>query len=389
MSTERGVVIVGGGPGGLATARAFREAGGAGPVTIVAAERHAPYERPPLTKDFLRGEAAEHDLPIEDELWFARNKVDLRTGARATALDPGGRRVVLDDGGHLDYEHCVLATGSEPQRLPVPGADDPGVLTMRSIEDARALQGHGRRVVVVGSGFVGCEAAASLAARGAAVTVVTAEALPQTERLGPEAGGRIATWMEDAGVELMTGTELSRIEPDGPTWRVQAGDHAELHADTVLMAVGVAPRLELARDAGLRLDGGAVAAGADMRTSDPAVLAVGDVAFAHNAAAGRPLRVEHWGEALTHGAVAGAVLAGQDRRWDNAPGFWSSIADRTLKYVAWGDGYATVRLDAGDDDGFTAWYGDEDGTCVGVLCHRRDDDYERGRELVESGAPAP
>ncbi|HEX5911291.1 MAG TPA: FAD-dependent oxidoreductase [Thermoleophilaceae bacterium] len=389
MSTGRGVVIVGGGPAGLATARAFREAGGDGPVTIVAAEPHAPYERPPLTKEFLRGETAEHDLPIEDELWFARHKVDLRTGVRATALDLAGRQVALDDGEHLDYEHCVLATGSEPQRLPVPGADDPGVLTMRTIEDARALQRHGRRVVVVGSGFVGCEAGASLAARGAAVTVVTAEALPQSERLGPEVGGRITTWMEDAGVELMAGTELSRIERDGSTWRVQAGDHAELDADTVLMAVGVAPRVGLAREAGLRVEGGGVATGADMRTSDPAVLAVGDVAYAHNAAAGRPLPVEHWGEALHQGAVAGAVLAGEDRAWANAPGFWSAIADRTLKYVAWGDGYSSVRLDAGDDGGFTAWYGDDDGTCVGVLCHRRDDDYERGRELVESGAPTP
>ena len=157
----------------------------------------------------------------------------------------------------------------------------------------------------------------------------------------------------------------------------------------MLMAVGAAPRVELARDAGLRLDGGGVATGADMRTSDPAVLAVGDVAYAHNAAAGRPLRVEHWGEALQQGAVAGAVLAGQDREWSNAPGFWSTIADHTLKYVAWGDGYDTVRLDAGADGAFTAWYRDAGGACVGVLCHRRDADYERGRELVESGAPTP
>ena len=162
-----------------------------------------------------------------------------------------------------------------------------------------------------------------------------------------------------------------------------------LEADTVLMATGIAPRVGLAEAAGLRLDGGAVATGADMRTSVPSVLAVGDVAYAHNSAAGRPLRVEHWGEALEHGAVAGSVLAGTDREWANAPGFWSTIAGRTLKHVAWGDGFATVRLGAGTDGGFTAWYADADGTCVGVLCHQRDEDYERGRAMVEAGEPVP
>ena len=157
----------------------------------------------------------------------------------------------------------------------------------------------------------------------------------------------------------------------------------------MLVAAGATPRLDLAESAGLRLEGGAVATGADMRTSVADVLAAGDVAYAHNSAAGRPLRVEHWGEALEHGAVAGAVLAGKERRWSNAPGFWSTIAGRTLKYVAWGDGFTSVALDAGDDGGFTAWYSDHDGVCVGVLCHQRDEDYQRGRKLVEAGEPAP
>ena len=389
MSPAAGVVIVGGGPAGLATARAFREAGGQGPVTILSAEPHLPYQRPPLTKDFLLGQSGPDELPIEASQWFADNAVDLRTEVTVTALEPAARHVTTDDGTSVPYDACVLATGAEPQRLPVPGGDDPGVLTLRRIEDSLALQRHGRRVVVIGSGFVGCEAAATLARRGAVVTVVTAEALPQADRLGPEAGGRIAAWLEAAGVDLMTGTEVSGLDRDGDGWSVQAGEHVTLKADTVLMAAGVEPRLELAEAAGLRLDGGAVATGADMRTSHPGVLAVGDVAYAHNAAAGRPLRVEHWGEALEHGAVAGAVLAGQDREWANAPGFWSSIAGHTLKYVAWGDGYAGVHLEAGDDGGFTAWYRDGGGTCVGVLCHERDHDYERGRELVEAGRPSP
>jgi len=380
---------VGGGPGGLAAARAFRDAGGEGPVTILAGEAHLPYQRPPLTKDFLLGESGEDELPIEPEGWYSEHDVRLRTRVTATALDPVARRITLAGGEAVAYDTCVLATGAEPRRVPVPGGDDPGVLTMRSIEDARALQAHGRRVVVVGAGFVGCEAAATLAHRGATVTVVTAEIVPQAERLGPEAGGRIAAWLADSGVELVAGTELRRIDREGQGWRAEAGDGVVLEADTVLMATGIAPRVRLAEGAGLRLDGGAVATGPDMRTSDPSVFAVGDVACAHNATAGRPLRVEHWGEALEHGAVAGAVLAGEDREWANAPGFWSTIAGRTLKHVAWGDGFTTVRLEAGEDGGFTAWYADDGGTCVGVLCHQRDEDYERGRAMVEAGEPAP
>ncbi len=388
MTPPAGVVIVGGGPAGLATARAYRESGGGGPVTIVAGEPHLPYERPPLTKDFLLGEASEDDLQIEPAAWFDEHDVELRIGATATALDPAAQRVTLADGEQLAYDACVLATGAEPQRPPVPGAAAAGIRTMRRIEDSRALQAHGKRVVVVGSGFVGCEAAATLARRGAAVTVATAETLPQGERLGPEAGGRIAAWIEEAGAELLCGAELDRIERVERGWRIHAG-RSVLEADTVLLATGITPRLELAEAAGLRLDGEAIATGADMRTSDPSILAVGDVAYAHNAAAGRPLRVEHWGEALTHGAVAGAVLAGEAREWDTAPGFWSAIAGRTLKHLAWGDGYATLRFESGGDGGFTAWYADRAGVCVGVLCHERDGDYERGRRLIEAGGPCP
>ncbi len=342
MSAGRGVVIVGGGPAGLATARAFRDAGGGGPVTIVAAEPHAPYERPPLTKDFLRGDAAEHDLPIEDELWFARHEVGLRTGVRATALDLAARRVALDDGGHLDYEHCVLATGAEPQRLPVPGADDPG--------RPDHAQHRGRagapapRLAGWWSSAPGSWAARRRPrwrARGAAVTVVTAEALPQSERLGPEAGGRIAAWMEDAGVELMTGTELSGI--DARRVRLARPGRRPRRAGRRHGADGGGRGPAAGPGPGRRPAAGRRRAWPPAPTCAPAiraVLAVGDVAYAHNAAAGRPLRVEHWGEALAHGAVAGAVLAGQEPRWSNAPGFWSAIADHTLKYVAWGDGFA-------------------------------------------------
>ena len=389
MSTGDGLVVVGGGPAGLAAARAYRSEGGEGAVTMLAAERHLPYERPPLTKDFLRGESGHGDLSIEDDAWYGQNEVEVRLGTEAVELDPGAREVVTDAGDRIAFATCVLATGSEPARLPVPGAADPGVATVRFVEDSEGLRGHGARVAVVGSGFIGCEAAASLAMRGAEVTLVTMEAMPQSERLGPEVGGRIAAWLEQAGVSLVVGAPVESFERAGAGWVVHAGDGVEVEADTVVQAVGVTPRAELAERAGLAMKDGAVTADASQRTSVADVLVAGDAAFALNSAAGRHLRVEHWGEALNQGAVAGTVAAGREAEWHTAPGFWSTIGEHTLKYVAWGDGYSTVRLDSAPDGSFTAWYGDEQGACVGVLTHERDEDYENGRRLVESGAPLP
>ncbi|MGH2883388.1 MAG: FAD-dependent oxidoreductase, partial [Solirubrobacteraceae bacterium] len=153
----------------------------------------------------------------------------------------------------------------------------------------------------------------------------------------------------------------------------------------VVMAAGVAPRGELAHAAGLELAGGAIPVDAAMRTERAGLYAAGDVAFAHNASAGRPLRVEHWGDALGLGEVAGRTVAGQDAQWDAVPGFWSTIGDHTLKFAAWGDGFDHSRLERHDDGAFTAWYGRE-GRIVGVLAHEADEDYERGRSLIAEGA---
>ena len=391
MSARPGIVIVGGGPAGLAAARAYREHGGELPVTILAAESHAPYQRPPLSKELLRGELEEHELALEQQGWYELQRIDLRAGAAVTALDTGGRTVEIDGAGSLAYEACLLATGSEPTRLPVPGAEHPGVATLRCLEDSRALSAHGERVTVIGTGFIGCEAAASFAARGARVTLLGEERLPQQSRLGDEVGERLLGWLEGEGIDVRLGAGVLAIEPaPGGGWLVYAGEPgAPVAADTVLQAAGAAPRVELARDAGLALRDGAVLADERMRTSADGVFVAGDLAFAVNAAAKRRLRVEHWGEALGQGAVAGAGMARAGERWETAPGFWSTIARRTLKYVAWGDGYEHVRVEHHGGRAFTAWYSDRRGICVGALCHDRDEDYERGRELIEAGEPAP
>jgi 3-phenylpropionate/trans-cinnamate dioxygenase ferredoxin reductase subunit len=398
MTETYALLAVGGGPAGLAAARAYRQEGGGGAVALVADEQRMPYRRPPLTKELLRGESDESALPLEPESWLREHDVDLVCG-RAVALDAAGREVTLSGGRALRYRHCVMATGAEPVRPPVPGADDPAVRVLRTLDHLRELQARLRQgdpVVVIGSGFIGCEIAASLRMRGHPVSLVSDEPAPNVRRLGGAAAAMIAAWLREAGVELALGAKVERIdrergrhpEPGAERDRllVRAGAH-ELRAPLVVMAAGVAPRGELAAAAGVDLHAGAIPVDPAMRTRVDGLLAAGDVAYAQNPAAGRALRVEHWGDALEQGAVAGRAAAGREPAWDAVPGFWSTIGRRTLKYAAWGDGFDAVSLEAGDG-GFTAWYGRE-GSVVGVLAHERDDSYERGRELIATGAPWP
>jgi 3-phenylpropionate/trans-cinnamate dioxygenase ferredoxin reductase subunit len=387
MSDRYELLIVGGGPAGLSAARGYRDAGGTGAVAIVSDEHRMPYQRPPLTKELLRGEMAEDELPLEDESWLARFDVALISG-RAVALEPAARRVMLSGGRELGYRECLLATGAEPTRLPIPGADDSGVRVIRSLDHVRELlarlDGAGTRVAVIGSGFIGCEIASSLRLRGHPVALLSDEPAPNVARLGDEAAEIIAGWLADDGVELHLGTEVESIERAENELTVVAGD-ARVESDVVVMATGVAPRSELALVAGLELDDGAIPVSASMRSRRDGVLAAGDVCLADNAAAGRPLRVEHWGDALTQGEIAGRTTAGEQAEWDTVPGFWSAIGKRTLKYGAWGDGYDDSALEH-HGDGFTVRYGDE-GRLVGVLTYEADDDYERGSELIAEGAP--
>ena len=208
---------------------------------------------------------------------------------------------------------------------------------------------------------------------------------PTSARLGAEAAAEIAGWLEQDGVELKLGAEVEAIEREGRNLHVfTQADRST--APLVMMAAGVAPRSELAAAAGLELEAAAIPTDAGMRTALDGVLAAGDVAFAENTAAGRRLRVEHWGDALGQGAVAGSTAAGVQSGWSDVPGFWSTIGGRTLKYAAWGDGYDAARMERGDDGAFTVWYGRDD-RLVGVLTHQADEDYERGRSMIAEGAP--
>jgi NADPH-dependent 2,4-dienoyl-CoA reductase/sulfur reductase-like enzyme len=386
VTAER-LVVVGGGPAALEAARAYREAGADGEVVLVSADEYLPYNRPPLSKDFLRGESQEDALPLEDEAFYRDRGIEVRLGTRAQALDSGRRVVTLSDGEILSYGWCLLATGASSKPLPVPGAEGSGVRYLRSRHQARELRdavAAARSAVVVGSGFIGCEAAASLARRGLAVTLVSREDGPQAARLGDAASQVLRAWLEDDGVSLRLGAKVEAIEGG----RVRLAGEASAGGDLLLVAGGVEPEVGIAAGAGLAVRAGRVQVDARMRSSVAGVLAAGDVALALNAAAGRHLAVEHWGEALTMGRVAGQTAAGVEASWAEVPGFWSTIGDRTLKCAAWGDGFVDASLVDHGRGAFTVWYS-QDGVTVGVLTHDADRDYEHGRRLIEQRQPPP
>jgi 3-phenylpropionate/trans-cinnamate dioxygenase ferredoxin reductase component len=386
MTDPYALLAVGGGPAGLAAVRAYREADGAGRVAIVTDEHRMPYSRPPLTKELLRGEGTEADLPIEQESWLTDQRVEL-IGGRAVALDADTRTVGLSGGRELEYECCLLATGAEPARPPIPGGDDPRVHVIRTLDHVRNLIERlvdGARVAVIGSGFIGCEVASSLRLRGHEVDLLSDETAPNVARLGDEVGGILRNWLTDDGVELHLGAPVERIDHVGGSATITAGA-SRISAEAVVLAAGVAPRTELAAQAGLELDDRAIPVDAAMRTRQERLLAAGDACKADNAKAGRSLRVEHWGDALTQGEIAGRSAAGQQARWESVPGFWSTIGRRTLKYAAWGDGHDDVQMRRGVDGAFTAWYL-TGGTIVGVLTHEADADYETGSRLIAEEA---
>jgi 3-phenylpropionate/trans-cinnamate dioxygenase ferredoxin reductase subunit len=387
VSGEERIVIVGGGPAAYSAAAAYREAGGTGAVTILAREADPPYERPPLTKGFLRGESGRDELPLADATWYPEHAIELRTGVEVAELDLGAGEARSAAGESFGFDRVLLATGAEPTVPPIPGADGPAVQTVRRVGDSERLGSLGRNdhALVVGSGFIGCEAAASLAMRGVEVTMATTETAPQLERLGEQVAAEIAGWLAALGVEVHTEAELAATRSAGDrATRARFTDGHQMVVDRVVLALGVRRNDGLAAAAGIAVDDG-VEVDAGMRTADPRVLAAGDVAYAFNAAAGRRLRVEHWGEALNMGEVAGKTLAGAAASWEVAPGFWSTIGERTIKYVGWGDGWDELRFEAGEEGGFACWYG-RDGELVGVATHLDDAAYERGRELIEGRA---
>jgi 3-phenylpropionate/trans-cinnamate dioxygenase ferredoxin reductase subunit len=309
----------------------------------VGTETHLPYERPPLSKGYLKGDDERDAFEVHDRAWYDEHDVTLRLGETVTALDLGAGTVTTD-AGDLPFDAVVLATGSEPRRLDLPGADLDGVLTLRTVDDSerlRAVFGDGVRVVVVGGGWIGLETAAAAREKGSEVTVVLPEQAPLERVLGTEMGGMFGDLHREHGVELRTGAQVSGFRGDGIVDGVELADGTVLPADVVVLGVGVEPRTGLAEQAGLAVDDG-VLVDARLRSSDPRVLAVGDIAAEDHPTLGTRVRVEHWATALNQPAAAAATLLGRDEPYDELPYFFSDQYDLGMEYL----GHADPRTDA-------------------------------------------
>ncbi|MGJ7907719.1 NAD(P)/FAD-dependent oxidoreductase [Actinopolyspora sp. H202] len=326
-------VVVGGGLAGAKTVEALREREFPGRIELVCEEEAPPYERPPLSKDYLAGRTEVADFTVHPREWYARNDVELRLGTRATGLHPGSHEIELADSTRLGYDKLVLATGSRPRRLPLPGADSRGVHYLRRLGDADRLAATLRRVerlVIVGAGWIGLEVAA--VARGYGVEVHLVEAAPQPllVSLGPRMGEFFAGLHREHGVTLHLSAHVSEIMTPSGVTGVRLTDGSELPADAVLLAVGARPELTLAEGAGLDIDNG-VLVDTGLTTSDPDILAVGDIAEVRHPSLGG-LRVEHWANALKQPAVAAATMLGHSASYTELPYFFTDQYDLGMEY---------------------------------------------------------
>ncbi|MBR8511570.1 FAD-dependent oxidoreductase [Burkholderia cenocepacia] len=375
------VVIVGGGAAAIAAAVTLRQEGYPHAITLLSADADPPYDRPNLSKDYLAGTAEADWLPLRAPSFYAEQRIDVRCNTRVTRIDPAQRSVELADGSRVEYGALLLATGAEPNRLNVPGADLPHVRTLRSRADCDALIAKlktARRCVVVGASFIGLEVAAALRTRGLDVHVVAPDPHPMGRVLGDALGDTIKALHEAHGVVFHLGATPARIGPDSVT--LSSGD--VLPADVVLVGIGVHPNVELAQDAGLAVERG-VTVDRFLQTSAPGIYAAGDIARWPDPLTGERIRVEHWVVAERQGIVAARNLLGQQRPFDAVPFFWSQHYDLTLRYVGHAEQWDRVEID-GDlgahDCSIAYWRGN---TRLAVVTIARDLDNLKAEAAFE------
>ena len=384
-------VIVGANLTAGAAITTLREHGFDGRIVAIGAEPHPPYERPPLSKTFLRGETTWDDALLHPLEWYEEHDVELHLGTRVAGVEPPDRQVRLEDGRTFAYDRLLLATGCRNRTLDVPGRGLDGVFDLRTREDAERIRERARRggaAVVVGAGFIGCEVTASLRTLGVEVDVVDPGTVPLQRVLGVEAGGAIEAIHRDHGVRYHHGQSVARFDgtPAGGVERVVTTTGEEIGCDFAVVGVGVQPRTDVVEGTDIALDNG-ILTDPYLRTSVPDVFAAGDVANHEDPVFGTHLRVEHWENALKGGAVAARNMLGQNVVYDEPHWFWSDQYDTEIQYA----GFA-LRWDAFvvrgsiEDRNFLGFYVDA-GIVRGVIGMNRGRDVRRCLPLVKAARP--
>jgi 3-phenylpropionate/trans-cinnamate dioxygenase ferredoxin reductase component len=387
---NRGKLVIAG--GGLSAARAiksYRQAGGEGRVTLVGEEPTLPYNRPALSKKYLRGEKTETPY-VEDETFYRDHDVDLLLGTRAVAVDPAARTLTLSDGSRLGYDRLLLATGATPRRLSVPGSNLDGVFSLRTIGDSAAIRdaaGDAERAVVVGGGFIGMEAAASLHQLGLQVTLIHLGRGLFDQLGSAELSEELAALYREHGVDLLLEHEVAGFGGDGALEHVETKNGLRIAADIAVVGVGVVPNVDFLAGSGVDLDNG-VLVDERFETSAPGIYAVGDVANFFDPLFGRRRRIEHWSNASYQGSEVGRILAGADGGYDHVSSFFSEVFGTTIKVFGDVSRFDTLRTEGSLADGFLVTYGNED-RLVGALTVRQSEELEAlVKELIRERAPA-
>jgi NADPH-dependent 2,4-dienoyl-CoA reductase/sulfur reductase-like enzyme len=337
------IVIVGGGAAGFAAADNLRRQGYGGSIVMVSSDDAPPVDRPNLSKDYLAGTAPEDWVPLQPGSFYAQRGIDLRLGTTAASIDVASGEVILSDSGRISFDRLLLATGAEPVRLSIPGADQPHVRTLRSLADCRAIIAAAQtasRVVVLGASFIGLEVAAALRARGIDVHVIGPESRPLERVFGPQLGDMVRAIHEEHGVVFHLGSTAAALEGR----RVLLKSGGLIEADLVVAGVGVRPRLGLAEKAGLAMDRG-VLVDACLETSAAGIFAAGDIARWPDPRSASPIRVEHWVVAQRQGQTAARNMLGAREKFTAVPFFWSQHYDVAINYVGHAESWDDVAIE--------------------------------------------
>ncbi len=383
------IVIVGASLAGGTAAVTLRQQGYTGRLVLIGTEHHSPYERPPLSKALMLGETDEPDW-VQPASSYDEQDITFLAGTTATEVRPADH-LVFAGGTEYGYDKLVLATGSRPRRLRIPGSDLDGILTLRSLDDAVAIRSRltdGARIVIVGAGWIGCEVAAAARHHGCSVIMIDPVSQPLMGVVGEEIGHVFAELHREHDVDLRLETGVRGFEGNGGTTSVQLDDDSEVLADTVIMGVGAQPNLELAEEAGLSIDGGGVAVDAALRTSNPDVYAIGDIAAHDHPDYPDRVRVEHWANAKDQGEHVAANLLGADEPYRKRPFFFSDQYDLGCEYRGLADPASdqlVVRGDLNTREFIAFWL--REGAVAAALNVNMWDDGDALQDLVDSGRP--